>query len=503
MNVVTPPSTSSNASRNATPLANAPTASGAAQQPAHESAHELAQQPPKGLLARTLAPEALDFAPDLLAIQERPPGRIPRVMLRTVAVLIGLLVLWAIFGKLDIVASAEGRLVPATYTKIVQPADAGIVQDILVAEGQAVQAGQVLMRMDAKLAQADLATLGNESALKTLTLRRIDAELANQPFLQKQADPPVLYAEILAQYTAKRRAYMDAVNQETEVLNKARQDLLAAQQIQTKLLATLPIIEEQAKAQDDLASKGFFSPLAAKDKLREKLEKEQDLKAQQATVASLRAVIAQSEQKLKAIKSNYDSQLQTERVQASGEAAKLAQELGKQAYKSSLLELRAPVAGTVKDLATHTRGAVVSPGTILMTVVPKDEPLLAEVQVRNEDVGFVATGQSVKVKLSAYPFQKFGMLEGTVKTVSADSNLAQNDPQQVQKMGTADTQLPLTYKAMVALDKQHLFAQASQETLKLSAGMQVVAEIHQGRRTVFEYLTSPVQKIGKEAGRER
>jgi hemolysin D len=214
-------------------------------------------------------------------------------------------------------------------------------------------------------------------------------------------------------------------------------------------------------------------------------------------------VIAQSEQKLKSIKSNYDSQLQTERVQASGEASKIAQELGKQTYKSSLLELRAPTAGTVKDLATHTRGAVVSPGTILMTVVPKDEPLLAEVQIRNEDVGFVAAGQTVKVKLSAYPFQKFGMLEGKVKTVSADSNAAQNDSQQVQRLGSADTQVALNYKAMVALDQQQLVSQASQEVLKLSAGMQVVAEIHQGRRTVFEYLTSPVQKISKEAGRER
>jgi hemolysin D len=458
---------------------------------------------PAGLIARALDPQALDFAPDLLAIQERPPGRIPRAILWTVAILLGLLLLWAIFGKLDIVASAEGRLVPATYTKIVQPVDAGIVQDILVSEGQQVEAGQVLMRMDAKLAQADLASLGNEAALKRLTLRRIDAELAGQPLQQKKDDPPALYTEILAQYNARRRAYQDALNQETEVLIKAKQDLLAAQQIQTKLTATLPIIEEQAKAQEDLASKGFVSPLAAKDKLREKLEKEQDLKAQDATVASLKAVIAQSEQKLRSIRSTYDSQLQTERVQVSSESVKLAQELGKQTYKSALLELRAPAAGTVKDLATHTRGSVISPGAILMTIVPKNEPLLAEVQIRNEDVGFVVEGQSVKVKLAAYPFQKFGTLEGKVQTVSADSAPGPADAQQVQRLGSPNPQTPLSYKATVKLDRQSLFAESSKEELKLVSGMQVVAEIHQGRRTVFEYLTSPVQKVAKEAGRER
>lgn len=103
-----------------------------------------------------LAPEARDFAPGLLAIQESPPARLPRVVLTVVVVLFFILLCWAFFGRLDIIASAEGRLVPQTYVKIVQPADAGIVREILVREGQTVAAGQVLMRMDTQLADADL-----------------------------------------------------------------------------------------------------------------------------------------------------------------------------------------------------------------------------------------------------------------------------------------------------------------------------------------------------------
>ena len=102
----------------------------------------------------TLSAEALDFVPGLLAIQESPPGRLPRVVMYMVVTLCVILILWSIFGKLDIVASAEGRLVPQTYVKIVQPADGGIVQDILVREGEHVVAGQVLMRMDTKDARA-------------------------------------------------------------------------------------------------------------------------------------------------------------------------------------------------------------------------------------------------------------------------------------------------------------------------------------------------------------
>ena len=107
----------------------------------------------------TLAPQASDFAPGLLAIQESPPARLPRLVFYLVAVLFAILLAWSIFSRVDIVASAEGKLVPKTFTKIVQPADSGIVRDILVTDGQVVKAGQVLLRMDATAASADLLTL--------------------------------------------------------------------------------------------------------------------------------------------------------------------------------------------------------------------------------------------------------------------------------------------------------------------------------------------------------
>lgn len=132
---------------------------------------------------KSLSRESLDFAPGLLAIQENPPPGLPRAVLYVVAILVAILLLWVSFGQLDIVASAEGRLVPQTYVKIVQPAEGGIVQDILVREGQPVEAGQVLMRMDAKITEADARTIRNELSLKSLQLRRIDAELAGRPMV--------------------------------------------------------------------------------------------------------------------------------------------------------------------------------------------------------------------------------------------------------------------------------------------------------------------------------
>lgn len=143
-----------------------------------------------------------------------------------------------------------------------------------------------------------------------------------------------------------------------------------------------------------------------------------------------------------------------------------------------------------------------SPGTILLTLVPIDEPLQAEVMINNDDVGFVHEGQSVKLKLAAYPFQKYGMVDGIVTHVSADASDGQGKPNQPNQNRTNDpTNGQAGYKAIVTLTKQALTA--SGKTFNLTPGMQVAAEINQGKRTIMEYLLSPVQGVFQEAARER
>ncbi len=442
------------------------------------------------------ATEAADFAPDLLSIQERPPARLPRTVGYVTAALFGLLLAWAGFGQLDIIASAEGRLVPRNYSRIVQPAEAGIVREVLVREGEAVQPGQLLLRMDATTASADLSTLKADAALKRLSLRRIDAELKGQPLLVQPGDPPDVAAQVLAQYRARRQSYLDALAQEQATLARAQHDLAAARQQLAKLQATVPLYQQSAQSYEKLVREGFVSELGANDKIRERIEKEQELKSQDANVAALAAAVEQSRNKLAQIKSGYESQLLNERVELQGQQQRTEGELHKLVYRSDLLELRATEAGTVKEMATYKPGAVVQPGAALLNIVPRNEPLYAEVAIHNEDVGFVAPGQPVKLKLQAYPFQKYGMLDGTVELVSADSSA--NEPQKAAAQG----QSPQSYQAIVRLAAQELRA-ASGERLKLAPGMVVQAEIHQGRRTVLEYLLSPVQKVAQEAGRER
>lgn len=450
--------------------------------------------------AKQLSPEALDFAPGLLSIQESPPARMPRALMYTVGVLFALLLVWAVFGKLNIYASAEGKLVPENYVKIVQPADAGIVQEILVKEGDRVKQGQVLMRMDPKVAQADTATIGGDLAIRSLQLRRIDAELTGRPLARNADDPDDLYRKAQAQYRDHRQAYLDSLGQAQQQLNKAQGEYDAAVRELTKLKEITPLLKQQADAYAGLGSDGYAPRVTVEEKRREYLEKVNDLAAQESTVASLQAAVNQARKQLDQVTSKYRSDLQNERMDAEAQYRKLGQDWAKQEYKNGLLELKAPYDGVVKDLATHTPRTVVSPGTVLLSIVPDNEPLVAEVMVKNDDVGFVYPGQKVHVKLVPYSFEEYGMLDGEISRIDADSD---DTSQQSQGQGRSrpQAQQQASYKVIVTLKKQSLEAEGKH--YKLAPGMEVVAEINQGSRTVLQYLLSPVSKTLGESGHER
>ena len=355
--------------------------------------------------------------------------------------------------------------------------------------------------MDTRLTDADVQSVDADYRRKRATLARIDAELANRPYAPAADTPADLAREIAAQYRANRAALDAALAEEHSRLIRARHDLASAEQIQAKLSATLPHYREQERAFDDLARDGYAGQLQASEKQRERIEKEQELKTQGHLIEAARASVAQSEKRLAQLDADYRRQLHSERNDIHGQADKLAQEQAKQTHRQALLELKAPQAGVVKDLATHTVGAVVQPGTVLLTLVPQDDILRAEVWVTNEDIGFVRPGQPVKLKFAAFPFQKYGMVEGTVDHVSADAADNAAGTGTAPNERAASQAPPLRYKALVTLQRMAL--EMDGRRFALSAGMQSNAEIRLGTRTVMEYLLSPVRKAWHEAGRER
>ncbi len=454
------------------------------------------------MLARVkgLRAEPLDFAPGILRLQEAPPSPLPRLLLYLLLALVAAAIAWAAVGRLDIIAIAPGRIVPQNYLQIVQTAESGIVTELLVREGDRVVAGQVLARMDQRFSGADKRTLENEFALKRLQLRRIDAELADTPLLARDNEPPELHGQVEAQFRARRRAHLDQLETGRAQLTKGAQDLRAAEEIAAKLERSLPIAIEQEQSYEKLVREGFANRLAYLEKQRARIEMEQDLKAQNFAIASLRATVEQARNRVAQVQSAYREALQNERVAAQAEHHRLRQELDKQTARFELQELRAPQDGVVKDLATHTVGTVMQPGTVLLTLVPVNEPLQAEVWVGHEDAGFVRAGRPAMVKLAAYPFQKYGMVAGQVQRISPDASDASTG--RGDRRAASDGAAPASgYRALVSLEVPYLAA--DEKRYPLSPGMQVTAEINLGTRTVLEYLLSPVRRTLHEAGRER
>ncbi len=445
----------------------------------------------------------------LRLIQAEAPDETKRIVLWTVSILILVLTAWAAFGQLDIIATADGKLVPQTLVKIVQPAEAGVVKQLLVNEGETVKAGQVLARLDTTLAAADKAGVAGDLAIQQMQARRIEAELKDQPLLSKSGDDPALYEQVQRQYLARRKAHLDALDQEKALLAKAEHERRSAGEILGKLEQTLPTYQKSAEAYAKLEKDGFIGSIAAAEKQREAIEKNRDLDAQRAAVAAVNATITAQQKRISQLQSNYKSELQKDLAEVTSRIQQLKPNLDKTLYREGLMELRAPQDGIIKDLATTTEGAVVQPGTVLMTLVPQGEHLYADVSIKNEDVGFVQIRQSTQIKLAAYPFQKYGMLTGKVVYVGADAtevNRANANASTGQSGGAQGAGIPAagmaTYKARIQLDQQVLRDPAG-GTLSLASGMQVVAEIHQGKRTVLEYLLSPVRKVASEAARER
>lgn len=440
-----------------------------------------------------LRSEGAGFEARLLRLSVSMPSRGSRCLLYVVGTMVVTVLIGIVCGRVDIVATANGKLVPSSLLQVVQPPDAGIVREILVAEGTSVTAGQVIFRMDTRLNEADRRILSNDLTLRRLQLRRIEAELSGARFERRPEDPQDLYLQVLAQFDARRRAHSDALESERSTLAKARQELRGAEEVEAKLRRVAPIYKQQEQAWEQLAKEGYAGKLLALERSRGRIENEQDLQAQAAVVSGAKAAISTSELRIAQLDSEYRRELSNDRIEVLAQIDRLREDLGKQVHRGAQLELRAPSAGVIKDLATRTPGTVVAPGTILATIVPRGEPLEAEVWIENRDIGHIVTGARVVMKIGTYPYQRHGTVAGIVRHIGADAT------ERLESTPSGTGASPLHYRALIALAPT---TPGEGAQLRLAAGMQLTAEMHLGTRTVFEYLVSPLQDAWHAAGRE-
>jgi hemolysin D len=295
-----------------------------------------------------------------------------------------------------------------------------------------------------------------------------------------QADAQAQLAAEWSDITA-RLAKLSAEHQRRQA------EMATVQAMIGKLEATIPISQQRERDFKALSEQGFMSGHANQDRTRERIELERDLATQQARYQEAQAALREAEQTRSAYLAETRRALSDRQAQADLKRHQTGQELTKAAQREQLATLTAPVAGTVQQLALHTEGGVVTEAQALMVIVPDAASVSAEVTLENKDIGFVASGQDVAIKLETFPLTRYGTVKASVDKVTQD---AVND----EKRGAI-------FPAMLKLNQTTIDVDGRQ--IKLAPGMNVTAEIKTGKRRVIEYLLSPIQRAGSESLRER
>jgi hemolysin D len=436
--------------------------------------------------------EAAEFLPAVLEIQQTPPSPIGRAILWTIMAVITVSVVWASVGRIDIVATAQGKVIPSGYSKVIQPYETGVIASIQVQDGQIVHKGDVLIELDPTQNQADRDRAFNEYRAARVEAARLKALIAGVPTFVVPLESNAQYVRLqhqllrdqLAEYEARVAAAQHVIAQRQAAVDVTLENI-------RRLEATVPMETERAGAFKRLMERDAVTKLDYLQAEAQRIDKLQELAGQQHKLRQDQAALAEAEKNRWAMVSEFQQTKQAELSDIETKAASLSQEVTKAGQKAELQRLVSPIDGVVQQLAVHTVGGVVTPAQPLLIVVPQDHPVEVEAQLENKDIGFVKEGQSAEIKVETFPFALYGTVPGTVLTVS-------DDAVPVDKDKPADG---LIFATRVSLSRGTISVEG--KLVHLSPGMAVTVEIKTGRRRVIEYLLSPVLKSLQESLRER
>jgi hemolysin D len=446
----------------------------------------------------------LDFLPAALEIQEKPPSPLGRAIVWSIVAFISIAIVWAMIGEIDIVATAQGKIVPSGRVKVIQPLEIGVVRHIHVLEGERVQAGDLLIELDPTATRADLGRLEMEligarlDQARYRQLERMTAEasydpeqrramvLELPPELERQisASDIALQTEMLKSECSEHRARLATLD---NTIASREAELAALAEDVKKLEGTLPLITRRADALKGLLAKKLAAEQAWLELEEKRIDQQQELAVQKNRTRQVEASIREARQQREALDAEFRHQLLAKLSETDRRIDQLQQERVKAAQRTELQHLTAPVSGVVQQLAVHTIGGVVTPAQELMKIVPESENLEVEAWILNKDIGFVEEGQAAEVKIETFPFTKYGTIDADVIDVSNDA--------------ITDEKNGLVYAARVLLQKSAIKLEAKR--VNLVPGMAVTVEVKTGTRRLIEFVLSPLLRYKQESLGER
>ena len=442
------------------------------------------------------------FLPAALSLQDTPVHPAPRRLAWGLMALLLVAVLWSYFGQVDLVSVAPGRIIVSDRTKVIQPLEASVVKAVLVKDGDRVQAGQVLVELDATMATADkvnvqeqLDTVVSEErrtatllqALGSGALRpgKMDAAPGHSDSAPTRPEPVAGIAQ--AQLRSEWQDIQAKLSRFDAELARRQAELVTVNETIAKLETTIPLAQAREADYKKLVDQGYVSGHATQDKTRERIELERDLSTQRARASEAQFVLQETQQAKAAYRAETVRLLGDRNALATTKHHQLDTDQDKANRRERLTRLTAPVAGIIQQLAIHTTGGVVTQAQPLMIVVPDSAQVTAEVSIANLDIGFVNAGQTAEIKLETFPYTRYGTVMAIVNVVTADA--------------VTDEKKGSYYPATLTLNQKDMLIDGKR--IRLSPGMNITAEIKTGQRRVIDYLLSPVQRAGSESLRER
>lgn len=463
----------------------------------------------RSLIRRTPRRYELEFLPAALEIVETPPSPAGRGVAMTVCAAAALALGWSFWSELDVVAVASGRIIPSERSKTVQPLEIGVVRAIHAREGWEVAAGDALVELDDTTEVAERERLRGELAAQRLDLARLEALAARDEaaFIPpSDADPGHVAANrgLLLGALAEQRSKIAGLERMEAQRRGERDTSVAAIE---RLESVLPILRERVEIKRYLSERETGSRMSWLELRQDLVDREHELAVQRKRLVEAEAALAAAGEECRRARGEFERTVYTDLVQTREKVASLAQEAIKAARRAEQRVLTAPVAGTVQQLKVATLGGVVTPAEALMVVVPSDNRVEVEATLSNKDVGFVERGQAVEVKVDTFNYTKYGLVRGTVLSVSRDT-ISENragdaaDRSSSQAPANANGEpRDLVYSVRIGLSDARMIVDG--KTVDLTPGMAVTAEIKTARRRVIDFLLDPLARYRHEGMRER
>lgn len=415
--------------------------------------------------------------------------RVTHLILWLIIVLIGALIGWAAYFEIDEVARGDGKVIPSSQIQVIQNLEGGIVDELLVKEGEIVEKDQILLRINDTRFSSPLRESQSQRSALQAKVARLTAEAEHKEFVITKDisdQDKEFWKSEQSLFLARQQGLQATVNILEQQKNQKSQEIRELKSKQSQLEKSRNLVQQELKITRPLVKQGIMSEVELLRLERQANDIQGEMETTRLGIPRIESALEEVKRKIEEAAANFRSAAQSELNENKAKLSGLSESNVALEDRVKRTAVRSPVRGTVKQIKVNTAGGVVQPGMDLLEIVPLEDNLLIEAKVRPSDIAFLHSGQAAMIKFSAYDFSIYGGLTAKLEHISADSiTNEKGEPFFLIRLRT---------------DKNYL---GNVKHLPIIPGMITTVDILTGRKTILDFLMKPLNKIRERAFRER